>query len=92
MNSAGWTQAVSGAIAFACAAIGFFFLRFWRRTHDRLFLIPAVSFWLLLLERLFIIAAAGPGEASPFIYTVRLLAFLLIIYAVVDKNRKQGPH
>jgi hypothetical protein len=86
-----WIQSVDGAIAFACATIGLFFVRFWKHSHDRLFLIFAIAFWLLMLERFCLMAIGRASEVSPFVYTIRLAAFLLIIFAIVDKNRKQEP-
>ena len=37
-------QLVTGAIVMGYAVAGLFFIRFWRQTRDRLFLIFAVSF------------------------------------------------
>ncbi|MCI0534642.1 MAG: DUF5985 family protein [Verrucomicrobiales bacterium] len=84
-----WIEALNGAIAFACGTIGLLFLRFWRHSHDRLFLNFAIAFWILACERFYLIAAGKSSEVSPYVYTIRLLAFLLIIFAVVDKNRKE---
>lgn len=38
---------LSGAITLGFLVAGLFFLRFWRRTHDRLFLAFAIAFALL---------------------------------------------
>lgn len=77
---------LSGAIAMGCALAGLFFLRFWRRTHDRLFAMFAVSFWALSLERL-VLEVVSTSEFRPYVYGIRLLAFGLIILAIADKNR-----
>jgi Family of unknown function (DUF5985) len=83
-----------GAIAMASFIAGLFFLRFWRDTRDRLFLIFAVAFWLLGATRLVLaIIQTGQGpvvaahEEHTYVYWVRLTAFVLIVLAIVDKNR-----
>jgi len=75
-----------GAIVMCCAAIGVFFLRFWRRTHDRLFIILATAFWLLGVNWL-ALAITEQDELQTALYVVRFVAFLLIIVGIVDKNR-----
>ena len=79
---------LAGAISMACLTIALFFLRFWRRTGDRLFLAFAVAFGLLMLERVILVALAASHEFAPYVYLVRLVAFAVIIGAVLDKNRK----
>jgi hypothetical protein len=81
---------LSGAISMACLTIALFFLRFWRQTGDRLFVIFAAAFGLLMVERLMLATVSTSHELAPYIYVVRLLAFILIMGAVVDKNRKNS--
>jgi hypothetical protein len=76
-----------GAVVMACLAAGLFFLRFWRKTRDRLFLIFAVAFWLLAVQRLALVFSRNMVEDDTGLYLVRLFAFLLILGAIVDKNR-----
>jgi hypothetical protein len=78
---------LNGALAMACLACSLFFLRFWRQSRDRLFAFFSLSFLLLAAN-----AVAGAlldvsDERRHFIYVVRLIAFLLIIFAIWDKNR-----
>ena len=80
---------LSGAACMAFAAGGLFFLRFWRRTQDRFFLAFAGAFWLLALQAATVLGNI-PDEARSWTYLLRLAAFLLIIAAIVSKNRK-GP-
>lgn len=77
-----------GASAMACAAAALFFLRFWRDTRDRLFAIFAASFGLLSLSRLGLVLSEKPLEGHTWLYWLRLAAFLLILVAIADKNRK----
>jgi len=78
---------LSGAIMLNAWAISVFFLRFWKKTHDRLFAWFALAFNLLGIERITIVAI--PGESHFHVYLIRLVAFLLIIFAIWDKNRKK---
>jgi hypothetical protein len=78
---------VSGAIVMGYGVAGLFFLRFWRETRDRLFLIFAGAFWILGLQRLALALSHNMVEDDTGLYLVRLFAFLLILGAIVDKNR-----
>lgn len=81
-------QAVSATCAWACAL---FFYRFWRESGDRLFLFFGAAF-LLLSTCWVLLALIDPtGESRPYVYAIRLVAFLLIIVAVIDKNRSARP-
>jgi hypothetical protein len=79
---------LSGAILMASLAIGLFFVRFWTRTHDRCFLLFACGFWLFGLSRVTLVLTAAPTERPLAVYMVRLGAFLLILIAIIDKNRR----
>jgi hypothetical protein len=83
-------QLIPGAIVMGYAVAGLFFLRFWRQTGDRLFLIFAVSFWILGAQRLALALTTQLLESNTWLYLVRLFAFLLILVAIVDKNRGGG--
>ena len=77
-----------GAIATASIIVGFFFLRFWRSTHDRFFLFFAMSFWIEGLNRIVVGLVGGLREDAPYYYIVRLVAYSLIVLAILDKNRR----
>jgi hypothetical protein len=78
-----------GGIGVAALVASLFFLRFWRATRDRFFLLFAVAFLIEGAHRLFIFHWAGNDEAAPLYYLVRLVAYALIIVAIVDKNRRR---
>jgi hypothetical protein len=81
---------VSGAMVMGYLVAGLFFLRFWRDTRDRLFAIFAGAFWLLAVQRGVLTVVVHQGdEGSVGIYGLRLVAFLLILYAIIDKNRTE---
>lgn len=79
---------LSGAASMGAWVAGFFFFRFWKKTGDRLFWWFGVSFWLMALERVALLLYATPRtEDHSLVYGIRLVAFLLIIVAVINKNR-----
>ena len=78
---------LSGGIMLGFWAIGLFFFRFWRKTRDSLFGVFAASFWVLACERIVLLATDPSHELRPYVYCIRLLAFLLLVFAIYDKNR-----
>lgn len=79
---------ISGAVAMGCFAAGLFFARFWTKTRDSLFLIFAVSFWALGLERILQMSIAFRDDPRAFGVVIRLAAFTLILIAFIRKNRE----
>lgn len=75
-----------GAIAMTSIMVGFLFLRFWRTTGDRFFLFFALSFFIEGVNRMVFGAAGALNEDSPGYYLIRLLAYALILIAILDKN------
>jgi hypothetical protein len=67
-----------------------FFLSFWRRTRDALFLTFAGAFLLLGLAQPLPTLLGVPDEQQAPIFLVRLAAFLLIIWAILRKNIQGG--
>ena len=84
-------QFLHGAAMMGFLTIGLFFLRFHRRTRERLFAIFASAFFVLALERVVLSVVDPQAEIRPYVYLIRLAAFLLIIIAIVDKNRAVRP-
>ena len=82
--------ALSGGIAVGFAMIGICFFRFWRSSRVRLFFVFAISFFLLTIERIVLVLADPDNEFAPYIYTMRLAAFLVIIGGIIDQNRRRG--
>lgn len=78
---------LSGATMLGSAAIALFFLRYWRQTGDRLFAIFALAFSVFACSRVLLTILDEANEARPYVYLLRLAAFVLIIIAIVDKNR-----
>jgi hypothetical protein len=78
---------ISGAILMGYCVCGLFFLRFWLTTRDRLFAIFSAAFWILGAQRLALALVEPIEEWRTGLYVVRLLGFLLILGAIIDKNR-----
>ena len=76
---------MSGALAMGYLVAGLFFLKYWTASRDRLFAMFAVAFALLALQR--VLLAFTPA-GSTLLYSIRVVAFLVIIVAIVDKNRR----
>jgi hypothetical protein len=76
-----------GVIVTASLVAGAFFFKFWRQTRDRLFLGFAAAFLIEGLNRLAFLWIEQPNEGTPLVYTIRLLSYLLILAAIVYKNR-----
>jgi hypothetical protein len=81
-------QFIMGAIAMASAVVSLYFLRFWRETGDRLFAMFALAFLLLGITRLGLALSSLETEGQTHWYWVRLAAFVIILVAIVDKNRR----
>jgi peptidoglycan/LPS O-acetylase OafA/YrhL len=80
------TQFVWGLITMGYLIAGLFFLRFWSRTRDRLFGAFAIAFWLLAANQGLVAVSGVPREEQTWFYLLRLVAFLAIIAAVIEKN------
>ena len=78
---------VSGATMAAALVIAVIFFRYWRQTRDRLFLGFALGFAVFAVSRLILAFLDEDDEGRVFVYGLRLVAFLLILAAIVDKNR-----
>jgi hypothetical protein len=78
---------LSGAITLGFAFAGLFFLRFWKRTRDLLFIAFALAFWLLGLQQALLAFSSIPVEERSWLYLLRLAAFSLILLAIGYKNR-----
>lgn len=77
-----------GAMAMACGVIALFFWRFWRDTGDRLFALFACAFFLLGFTRVGLAYWHELSEGQTYFHWIRLAAFVLILVAIIDKNRR----
>ncbi|MEW6733757.1 MAG: DUF5985 family protein [Acidobacteriota bacterium] len=65
------------------------FLKCWYETQEHLFAIFAISFWVLALNQLGFGLLNPSRDAVSYLYIVQLIAFILILVAIVDKNRSK---
>jgi hypothetical protein len=86
------TDLFTGAICMGSLLIALFFVRFWRDSGDRFFLYFAASFFIEGLHRLYSALHDAGGEDSPLHYLIRLLAYGLILWAILEKNLPQRDH
>ena len=78
---------LSGAITLGFWVIGLFFCKFWRETRDRFFAFFCLAFWILGIERIGVAYLGAHQETGPVVYLARVVAFSLIAFAIIDKNR-----
>jgi hypothetical protein len=80
---------LSGAVTLGYLVASGFFMRFWRKTADRLFLAFALAFLLLALNQSLAQWLGAADERLGYTYLLRVLGFVLILVAIVDKNLAQ---
>ena len=78
---------LSGAVAFGFLMCALFFLRFWTRTREQLFLAFALAFLMLGSVQAILALANFTTEEQSSVYLIRLAAFVIIILAILRKNR-----
>jgi hypothetical protein len=82
------TELLSGILIAEYATIALFFARFWSKSRDRLFLMFAGAFSVLAVQRIAIALTQENLEQQAPLYLLRLAAFVVIIVAIVDRNRR----
>ena len=80
------TQFLLGAIAMGCGIAALLFVRFWRTTGDRLFFYFALSFLVEAGNRAIFAVNGAHREDASIYYLIRLGSYLLILWAIVEKN------
>ena len=84
-------ELLSGALVFAYVIAVMHFLRFWRRTGDRLFLHFAIAFSLFALNQLIASVPFVTDDTDGYEYLLRVFGFMLILAAIVEKNVLKWP-
>jgi uncharacterized membrane protein len=77
---------MQGAAAALSLVIALFFARMWTRSSDRFYLFFAIAFVILSVH--WCVLAGHAGEHAFYPYLTRLVSFIVIITAIVDKNRR----
>jgi Ca2+/Na+ antiporter len=78
-----------GGVVLALALVAaLLFFRAYRRTRDRLFLLFGIAFVIIALERALLAIVSHPEANEPMDFVPRLVAFGIILYAIIDRNRR----
>jgi hypothetical protein len=91
MNGLALSGLLSGAIIMGNLVAGLFFLKFWSQSADRLFLSFALAFWIFGIQRILLALLADQPDAHVYLYLLRVLGFVVILWAIIDKNRVVRP-
>ncbi|HYH49599.1 MAG TPA: DUF5985 family protein [Acidimicrobiia bacterium] len=79
---------LSGALAAGFVLAALHFARFWIESRDRLFLLFGAAFVLMAINSVALGLSTPEGDLRVVVYGLRLSAFVLILYAIYDKNRR----
>lgn len=77
---------LAGAVSMGFLTAAVFFARFWRNTRDRFFLAFAAAFLLLGVNQALAQWLGASDERVSYTYLLRVLAFVIILAAIIDKN------
>jgi hypothetical protein len=88
MNTDSVVEFFSGAVATTYLLAAGFFLRFWKRTRDPLFRTFAGAFLLLGANQVIVSVLGNTDERTGYAYLLRVVGFVLILFAIVRKNVK----
>lgn len=77
---------LAGAVTLGYLVASGFFVRFWRRTGERLFLAFGVAFAFLAMNQAAATYLEAGDERTIYAYALRVIGFVLILAAIVDKN------
>lgn len=81
---------MSGVFTAGFLVIAAFFLRFWSRTKESLFLIFSIAFVLLAANTAALALLGLPDEERSNVYLLRAAGFGLIIVAIIAKNWRRN--
>jgi hypothetical protein len=79
-----------GALMMGCLVIGLKFLKYWQLSRDRFFIFFTAAFWIFSVGWALRAVLPSAGEHGHLVYLPRLLAFLLILIGIFDKNRRSS--
>jgi L-asparagine transporter-like permease len=76
----------TGALTMTYVLAAAYFVHFWRRSGERLFMAFGIAFGLLAVNQFAVELIGASDERGSYAYVLRVIAFLLIAAAIVDKN------
>ncbi len=77
---------LEGATAFASFMASVYFLKFWRKTADVLFLFFAAAFAVDSVARFLLAVVQATNASEPVYFIPRLITFSLIALSIAGKN------
>jgi hypothetical protein len=80
-------ELLSGIIACGALVAALHFFRSWRRSGDRLLGLFAAAFAVFAGNAVALGLTEPDAEVRVYLYAVRLIGFVLILVAIIDKNR-----
>jgi len=80
---------IHGLNSAGCLVATVFFFRFWRRTADVLFLAFGIAFLLFAVNQAAVALSSVPRESQSWLYLLRLLGFVVIAAAILQRNLQQ---
>jgi uncharacterized protein DUF5985 len=80
-----------GASTLGSWVIALFFLKYWKRTRDRLFLFFSAAFWILSVNWIGLAVVNPSQESRHWIFVVRVIAFACILAGILAKNWPRSP-
>lgn len=80
----------AGVLTALSMTVALFFFRFFIKSRDRLFVCFALAFLMLAIERVFIVVNEISNEKVGTVILIRLASFILILLAIIDKNRRSS--
>jgi hypothetical protein len=90
MRDSNLIAVLTGMVSMASLVAALVFLRYWRRSHDRLFLYFCIAFFLDAGVRVVQGLQAVADESEMYVFLTRLATFALIAWGIADKNRRAG--
>ena len=81
-----------GVLAMASLVAALFFLRYWRASRDRLFGFFSLAFVGMAINWTVLAVVNRPVDEArqAHAYVIRLVAFVILIVGIIDKNRRSG--
>ncbi|HEY3654076.1 MAG TPA: DUF5985 family protein [Steroidobacteraceae bacterium] len=80
-----------GALTVETVVAALFFVRYWCVSGDRFFGYFALAFGFMALNWISVSTIDPKLEVTHYAYLLRLVAFVLIIAGILDKNRRNEP-
>jgi hypothetical protein len=81
----------SGMVTAGFLIAALFFFRFWKQTRDLLFAIFGISFLLFASSQAASLFFDAPRDDKTWVYLLRLAGFVLLLVAIIRKNRGKSP-